>query len=107
MKIKVEKEKIIEIVKKLEGIELVLENPGDAKEAIELILRRTDLFNSDHYKKLKDVNVTSTQEYKTSAVDYQIMFLLEPIFDDDVTIDAKAAFIKDLQMLFNKKCNGD
>jgi hypothetical protein len=102
MKIKVEKEKIIEIVKKLEGVELVLETPGDAKEAIELILKRTDLFHSDHYKKLKDVKVTSTQEYKTSAVDYKIMFLLELIFGDDVTIDAKAVFIKDLQMLFNK-----
>ena len=102
MKIKVEREKIIHTVKKLEGIELVLEDSNDAKEAIELILRRTDLFNSDHYKKLKDVKVTSTQEYKTSAVDYKIMFLLDLIFEDDVTIDAKAIFIKDLQGLFGK-----
>ena len=46
MKIKVESEKIIEAVKKLDGIEIVLENPDDAKEAINLILRKTDLFNS-------------------------------------------------------------
>ena len=44
MKIKVESEKIIKAVKKLDGIEMVLENLNDAKEAIELILSRSGLF---------------------------------------------------------------
>jgi len=34
MKIKVESEKIVKAVKKLEGIEMVLENAEDAKEAL-------------------------------------------------------------------------
>jgi copper chaperone CopZ len=34
MKIKVESEKIIKAVKKLDGIEIVLENLDDAREAI-------------------------------------------------------------------------
>jgi hypothetical protein len=34
MKVKVESEKIIKAVKKLDGIEIVLENTTDAKEAI-------------------------------------------------------------------------
>jgi hypothetical protein len=71
MKIKVEREKIIEAVKKLDGIEIVLENPEDAKEAINLILRKTDLFKGDDYGKLRGINVSSFQEYKTSAVDYK------------------------------------
>jgi len=37
MKVKVESEKIIKAVKKLDGIEIVLENTNDAKEAINLI----------------------------------------------------------------------
>jgi hypothetical protein len=102
MKIKVEREKIVQAVKKLEGIELVLDDSNDAKEAIELILRKTELFEGDHYQKLKDVAVTSIQEYKTSAVDYKMMFLLEFVFEDDVTLETKAGFIKDLQGFFNK-----
>ena len=44
MKIKVESEKIIKAVKKLDGIEMVLENFDDAREVINLILLRAELF---------------------------------------------------------------
>ena len=102
MKIKVETEKIIKAVKKLDGIEIVLENPDDAKEAINLILRKADLFKSGEYGKLKDVKVTSYQKYETSAVDYKMIFLLEFLFEDDVSLDAKVAGIKELQAFFDK-----
>lgn len=75
MKIKVESEKIVKAVKKLDGIEIVLKNPDDAKEAINLILSKTDLFKGDDYEKLRDVKVSSFQEYKTSAVDYKMIVL--------------------------------
>jgi copper chaperone CopZ len=100
MKIKVESEKIIKAVKKLDGIEIVLENPGDAKEAINLILTKTNLFKGDDYRKLRDVKVTSFQEYKTSAVDYKMMFLLEFLFEDNISLEAKVAVIKELQEFF-------
>ncbi len=102
MKIKVEKDKIVQAVKKMEGIELVLNDADDAREALDLILRRTDLFQSDHYQTLRDLTVTTLQEYKTSAVDYTIQFVLEFVFEDNVTLDQKAGFIKDLQSFFNK-----
>jgi hypothetical protein len=55
MKIKVESEKIIKAVKKLEGIEIVLENLNDAKEAIQLILSRSGLkmLRSPLFKNMK------------------------------------------------------
>jgi copper chaperone CopZ len=102
MKIKVESEKIIKAVKKLDGIEIVLENPDDAKEAINLILRKAELFKSDEYGKLKDVKVASYQRYETSAVDYKMIFLLEFLFEDDVSLDAKVAGIEALQEFFDK-----
>jgi copper chaperone CopZ len=102
MKIKVESEKIIKAVKKLDGIEIVLENPDDAKEAINLILRKTDLFKGDDYEKLKGVNVSSFQEYKTSAVDYKMIVLLEFLFKDNISLDTKVAVIKELQDFFGK-----
>ena len=46
MKIKVESERIIKAVKKLDGSEIVLENLDDAREAINLILLRTGLFQN-------------------------------------------------------------
>jgi hypothetical protein len=102
MKIKVERDKIVQAVKKMEGIELVINDADDAREALDLILRRTELLGGNHYQILKDLTVTTLQEYKTSAVDYTIQFVLEFIFADDVTLDRKAGFIKDLQGFFNK-----
>ncbi len=102
MKVKVESEKIIKAVKELDGIEIVLENTDDAKEAINLILRKIELFKRDEYAKLREVKVTSFQEYKTSAVDYKMIFLLEFVFEDDVPLDTKVAIIKEVQEFFNK-----
>ncbi|MCP4667494.1 MAG: hypothetical protein GY849_14125 [Deltaproteobacteria bacterium] len=102
MKIKIESENIITAVKKLDGIEIVLENPDDAKEAIDLILRKTDLFKSNAYQRLKDVNVTSFRQYETSAVDYKMIFLLEFIFEEDVSPDTKISVIKEVHQFFSK-----
>ena len=102
MKIKVESEKIIKAIKKLDGIEIVLENPDDARDAINLVLRKTDLFKKDGYEKLKEVKVTSFQRYETSAVDYKMIFLLEFMFDEDISLDVKVAVIKELQEFFDK-----
>ncbi len=102
MKIMVESEKIINALKKLDGIEIVLENPDDAKDAINLILRKTELFQRDNYEKLRDVKVTSSQKYETSSVDYKMIFLLEFIFEENTSLDIKVAIIKELQEFFNK-----
>lgn len=102
MKFKVESEKIIKAVKKLDGIEIVLENTNDAKEAINLILKKTDLFKRNDYSKLREVKVTSFQEYKTSAVNYRMVFLLEFLFEDDVSLDTRVSIIKEVQDFFGK-----
>jgi len=102
MKVKVESEKIIKAVKKLNGIEIVLENTDDAKEAVNLILQKTELFKKNEYAKLRDVKVTSFQEYKTSAVDYKMIFLLEFSFENDVSLDTKVSVIKEVQEFFVK-----
>ena len=102
MKIKVESEKVIKAVRKLDGVEIVLENADDAKEAIDLILRKTDLIKGDDDKNLKEVKVTSLREYETSAVDYKIVFLLEFLFKDNVSLDTEVSIIKEVQKFFEK-----
>ena len=101
MKIKVESEKIIKAVKKLDGIEIVLENLDDAKEAVHLILARTGLIEKHMQDWFEDVKVASFQKYETTAVDYKMIFLLEFIFKADATLDDKVAAIKELQNFFN------
>ena len=102
MKIRVESEKIIKAVKKIDGIEIVLENLNDAKEAVNLILARTGLFEEHKQEKFKQVKVTSFQKYETTAVDYKMIFLLEFIFKADASLDDKVAAIKELQDFFTK-----
>ena len=102
MKIKIESEKIIKAVEKLDGIDIVLENPEDAKEAIYLILRKTDLFDRDEFEKVKDIKVKSFQKYETSAVNYKMIFLLEFVFDEEISLDTKASIIEKLQGFFSK-----
>jgi len=102
MKIKIEGHQIIKAVKKIDGIEIVLENLEDAKEAINLILLRTGLFEKYKDVELKDVRVTSFQKYETTAVDYKMIFLLEFIFEDNISLDAKVSAIKELQEFFSK-----
>jgi hypothetical protein len=102
MKIKIESEKIIKAVKKLEGIEIVLENLQDAREAIQLILDRSGLLEKYEAGKFIDVKVTSFQKYETTAVDYKMIFLLEFIFHAEVSMTEKVAVIKALQDFFSK-----
>ena len=102
MKIKVESEKIIKAVKKIDGIEILLETPQDAKEAISLILRKSNLFNRDEWKSLEDVKVTALQKYETSAVNYKMIFLLEFLFKQDIPLDTKVLVIKEIQEFFEK-----
>lgn len=102
MKIKVEAEKIIKAVKKLDDIEIVLENLEDAKEAINLILIRSGLFQKYEDLKIKDVKVTSYQKYDTTAVNYKMIFLLEFLFEENIPLDKKVAVIKEFQEFFNK-----
>ena len=102
MKIKVESEQIIKAVKKLNGIEILLENPNDAKEAMDLVFSKSDLFEGEDHEKPKDVTVSSFQEYKTSAVDYKMIFLMEFQFDEKVPLEKKVSFIKALQEFFAK-----
>jgi hypothetical protein len=102
MKIKVESEKIIKAVKKLDGIEIVLENLDDAREAINLILLRAGLFGKHKDAEPKEVRVSSYQKYETTAVDYKMIFLLEFIFENDISFDTRVAVIKELQEFFSK-----
>lgn len=99
MKIKIEGDKIVKAIQKLAGIEIVLGDVDDAREAVQLILRGTGLQEREGGR-LRDVKVTPFQEYETSAVDYRRGFLLEFLFEDDVPPEARIKVIQELQTFF-------
>lgn len=101
MKIKVAADKIVKGVQKLEGVEIVVENPQDAREGIDLILDKTGI-KKDLEETLKDIKTTAFQSYETSAVDYKMMFLLEFVFEDPVPLDTRVSAIRDLQSFLEK-----
>jgi hypothetical protein len=102
MKIRIDNEKIVKAVRKLNGIEIVVENTSDAREALDLILRKSDLLKGQEAETLKDIHVAASREYETSAVTYKMVFVLEFLFNEEVSPDAKVALIKELQEFFNK-----
>jgi len=102
MKVKIEGDKIVKAVANLDGIEIVLETATDAKEAVDLILRKAGFLKRGDFGVLKDLKVTSFQEYRTSAVDYKMVFLLEFVFEEGASADGKVQIIKDLQEFFGK-----
>ncbi len=101
MKIKLEKEKIARAVKKLTGVEVVLGDADDAREALDLIMRSTDLSEEMSRARLDDVKVTALREFEDSAVAYRVVFLLEFVFEANVSDDRTVSCIKKFQNFFS------
>ena len=102
MRIRVRDEKIIKAIKKLEGIDIVQKTVQDAKKAMRLILRNTEMSKSKEYEGLKDIAITQVVEHPTSAVEYHIFYEIEFILTDDRYTEMEIALIKELQGMFEK-----
>ncbi len=102
MRIKVRDEKIAKAIKKLEGIDIVLRTVEDAKKALRLILRKTEISKTPDYGGLKDIAVTQVVESRTSAIENLISYEVEFILTDDRYADMEIGLIKELQSMFEK-----
>jgi hypothetical protein len=102
MRIRVRDEKISKAIKKLEGIDIILKTVDDAKNAMRLILGKTEISRTKEYEGLKDIAITQVVEHTTSAVEYQTYYEVEFILTDDHFIEMEIALIKELQSMFEK-----
>ena len=102
MRIKVRDEKITKAIKKLEGIDIILKNVEDAKKAMRLILRKTEISGTKDFEGIKDIAITQVVEHATSAVEYQTYYEIEFILTDDRFIEMEVTLIKELQSMFEK-----
>ena len=102
MKIKIRDEKIIKAIKAMEGIDIILKTAEDAKQSMNLILRKTEISRTKDYEGLKDIAVTKSVEYVTSAVEYLTYYEVEFILTDDRFFEMVITLIKELQAIFKK-----
>jgi hypothetical protein len=102
MRIRVREEKIVKAVKRLEGIDIVLRTADDAREAIGLVLRRTEKAKTSDFAGLKDFAVTRVVEHATSAVEYHTDYEIQFILADSRYAEMEIALIKELQAIFEK-----
>ncbi len=102
MRIRVRDEKITKAIKKLEGIDIIIKTVEDAKKAMRLILRKTEISRTGDYEGLKDIAITQIVEHATSAVEYQTYYEVEFILTEDRFIEMEIALIKELQAMFEK-----
>ncbi len=102
MRIKVRDEKIIKAIKKLEGIDIVLRNVDDAKRAIRLILRRTEVSKTPDYAGLKDIAVSQVLESRTSAVENLIYYEIEFMLADERYSEMEIVLIREVQSMFER-----
>jgi hypothetical protein len=102
MRIKVQDEKIVKAIKKLEGVNIIIKTVEDAKKAMQLILRKTEISREKDYEGLKDIALTKVVEHATSSVDYEISYEIEFILTEDRFVDMEIALIKELQAIFEK-----
>jgi hypothetical protein len=102
MRIRVRDEKITKAIKKFEGIDIILKTVEDAKKAMRLILRKTEISRTKDYEGLKDFAITQVVEHATSAVEYQTYYEVEFILTDDRFLEMEIALIKELQTMFEK-----
>lgn len=102
MRIKIRDEKITKAIKKLEGIDIILKNVEDAKKAMRLILRKTEISGTKDFEGIKDIAITQVVEHATSAVEYQTYYEIEFILTDERFIEMEVTLIKELQAMFEK-----
>jgi hypothetical protein len=102
MRIKVRDEKIIRGIKKLEGIDIVIKGVEDAKKAMRLILRKTEISKTKDYEGLKEILITQVVEHPTSAVESHVYYEIEFILTEDRYMEMEIGLIKELQGMFEK-----
>ncbi len=103
MRIKVQDEKIARAIKKLEGIDIIIRTAEDARTAMHLILRKTEMSRRKDYEGLKDMVITQVVAHDTTtAIEYKTYYEIEFILTDDRFIDMEIALIRELQTMFEK-----
>lgn len=100
MKIKVFEDQMARAIKRLIGIEVIIDTVEEARRGLALILERTEAAKRPDYKGLKEIRITQKVEHPTTAVEHKLAYILEFVLEDDSYLPMEIALIQELQRIF-------
>jgi len=103
MKIKVSEDELTSAIKKLIGIEIILDTVDEARKALGLILDKTEASKRGDYSGIKDIKISQKVEHTTTAVEYRNVYIIEFEVEDDSYLPMEIALIHELQRIFRQK----
>ncbi len=102
MKIKVYEDQMTKAIKRLVGIEVIIDTVEEARKGLSLILERTETSKREDYKGLKEIRITQKVEHPTTAVEHKLTYILEFILEDESYLPMEIALIQELQEIFRQ-----
>ncbi len=102
MKIKVSEEQLTRAIQRLEGIDVILDTVEEARRALALILKRTECSKREDYRGLKEMKITQKVEHPTTAMEHQLVYIIEFILEDDSYLPMEIALLQELQRIFHQ-----
>jgi hypothetical protein len=103
MKIKVTEEALRRAIQRLIGIDLIIDTVDEARKALNLILEKTESSRLPDFKELKDIKLTQKVEHSSTAMDHQIVYVIEFILSDESYLSMEIALIQELQRIFRQR----
>lgn len=102
MKIKVFEDQMTRAIKRLVGIELIIDTVEEARRGLALILERTETAKRADYNGLKEIRISQKVEHPTTAVEHKLAYILEFVLEDDSYLPMEIALIQELQRIFQQ-----
>jgi hypothetical protein len=100
MKIKVFEDQLAKAIKRLVGIDVIVDTVEEARRGLGLILEKTEASNRPDYRGLKEIRISQKVEHATTAVEHRVVYILEFVLEDDSHLPMEIALIQELQRIF-------
>jgi len=102
VKIKVFEDQMTRAIKRLVGIEIIIDTVEEARRGLGLILERTETAKREDFKGLKEIRITQKVEHPTTAVEHKLAYIIEFVLEDDSYLPMEIALIQELQRIFGQ-----
>ena len=103
MKIKASQQELTRAIRKLIGIDIIIDTVDEAKKALNMILEKTETSKNPFFKTLlTDILITQKVEHATTAMEHQVVFVIEFVLGDENYLPLEIELIQELQKIFTK-----
>ncbi len=102
MKIKVFEDQLARAIKRLVGIDVIVDTVEEARRGLSLILEKTETAKRPDYRGLKEIKITQKVEHATTAVEHKLAYVLEFMLEDESFLPMEISLIQELQKIFQQ-----